>query len=76
MPKSKELTFEDQLKRLEQIVTQLETKDVPLEDSLKLFEEGVRLARTCQKTLEGARQKVEILVKETGQLEPFTEGDN
>lgn len=72
MPKLKELKFEDQLKRLEQIVDQLETKDVPLDDSLQLFEEGVKLARTCQKTLEEARQKVEVLAKEAGTLEPFS----
>lgn len=71
MPKSKEPKFEDQLKRLEQIVDQLETKEVPLDDSLKLFEEGVRLARTCQKTLEDAKRKVEILVKDSGELKPF-----
>jgi exodeoxyribonuclease VII small subunit len=71
MPKSKEPKFEDQLKRLELIVDQLETKEVPLDDSLKLFEEGVRLARTCQKTLESAQRQVEILMKDTGEIKPF-----
>jgi exodeoxyribonuclease VII small subunit len=74
MPKSKEPKFEDNLKRLEQIVDQLEAKEVPLDQSLALFEEGVKLARTCQTTLEQAKKKIEVLVKDTGELKPF-EGD-
>jgi len=49
MPKLKEQKFEDHLKRLEQIVDQLENKEAPLDQSLALFEEGVQLARGCQK---------------------------
>ena len=75
MPKLKEQKFEESLKRLEQIVDQLENKEAPLEQSLALFEEGVGLARACQQKLEQAKKKVEILVKETGELKPF-EGDN
>jgi len=71
MPKSKEPTFEDNLGRLEQIVDQLEAKEAPLDQSLALFEEGVKLARACQTTLEQAKKKVEILVKETGELKPY-----
>ena len=71
MPKSKELTFDEQLKRLEQIVEQLEAKEAPLEESLKLFEEGVKLTRACQSALDGAKQKVELLIKETGELKPL-----
>ena len=76
MPKSKEQTFEQSLKRLEQIVTQLETKDVELDESLKFFEEGVQLARSCQKKLTEAKRKVEVLMKETGELKPFEEEDD
>ena len=50
---------------------QLESKDAALDQSLGLFEEGIRLARGCQKKLEEAKQKVEILVKETGELKSF-----
>jgi exodeoxyribonuclease VII small subunit len=75
MPKSKEPKFEENLKRLETIVDQLENKEAPLEESLALFEEGVRLARVCQQTLEQAKKKVDILIKETGELKPF-EGEN
>ncbi len=75
MPKLKEQKFEENLKRLEQIVDQLETKEAPLEQSLALFEEGIGLARFCQQKLEQAKKKVQILIKETGELKPF-EGDN
>ena len=48
----KDIKFEDALQRLEQIVDQLEGGDLPLEESLKVFEEGVALARRCAKYLE------------------------
>lgn len=76
MPKSKEPKFEDHLKRLEEIVDQLETKQAPLDESLGLFEEGIKLARSCQQTLEAAKKKVDVLIKETGALKPFEEGEN
>ena len=77
MPKSKEPSFEDQLKRLEEIVDQLETQEAPLEASLALFEEGIRLTRSCQQKLEEAKKRVEVLNKETGELKPLqTEGSD
>ncbi len=71
MPKSKGPKFEENLARLEFIVDQLESKEAPLEESLTLFEEGVRLARGCQLTLEETKKRVELLVKETSELKPF-----
>jgi exodeoxyribonuclease VII small subunit len=62
--------FEDCLQRLEQIVDELEKGNVPLEQALKLFEEGVRLSATCRKELEEAEGKVEILLKQNGKLQP------
>ena len=56
-------SFESSLKELEQIVEQLEAGDLPLEQSLELFERGVRLSRECQRRLDEAEQKVEILLK-------------
>ena len=56
--------FEDALARLETIVTDLEKSDLPLEDALKIFEEGVRLSKGCLKMLEEAERKVEILLKD------------
>lgn len=56
-------SFEQSLKELESIVEQLEAGDLPLEQSLELFERGVGLSRECQKRLDDAEQKVEILLK-------------
>jgi exodeoxyribonuclease VII small subunit len=56
-------TFEESLKQLETIVAQLERGDLPLEDSIRIFEEGVRLSAECKKQLEEAEGKVEMLVK-------------
>jgi len=62
-----DLKFEDCLARLEQIVAALEAGNLPLEDSLKVFEEGVALARHCTKYLDTAERRIEMLVKdETG----------
>ena len=58
--------FEECLQRLEQIVQELEKGEVPLEKSLTLFEEGMQLSRDCQKQLEQAEARVEILLKKAG----------
>jgi exodeoxyribonuclease VII small subunit len=65
--------FEDCLQRLEKIVDELEKGDIPLEQSLALFEEGMKLSESCRKELEEAEGKVEILLKQNGKLqaEPF-----
>jgi exodeoxyribonuclease VII small subunit len=66
--------FEESLKKLESIVEKLEKGDLPLEDSLKLFEEGVGLSAACKKELDEAEGKVQLLVKQRdGSLkaEPF-----
>jgi exodeoxyribonuclease VII small subunit len=73
-PKPKpDLTFEKGLERLEKIVQELERGDLPLERSLELFEEGMKLSGNCRKQLEEAENKVEILVKRAGKIvaEPF-----
>lgn len=62
--------FEECLQRLETIVTQLEKGEVPLEQALTLFEEGMQLSSTCRKELEEAEGKVEILLKQNGKLQP------
>ncbi len=66
-----EKKFESALERLEKIVQDLEQGDLPLEQSLKLFEEGVKLARVCTKRLEEAERKVEILL-EGERVAPFS----
>jgi exodeoxyribonuclease VII small subunit len=55
--------FEDALKQLEEIVQKLEKGELPLEDSLRLYEEGIRLSRLCHGKLEEAEGKVEVLLK-------------
>jgi exodeoxyribonuclease VII small subunit len=55
--------FEKSLARLEEVVKRLESTDLPLDEAMKLFEEGVKLSRDCQKQLEEAEGKVEILLK-------------
>ena len=62
--------FEDCLQRLEQIVDELEKGNVPLEQALKLFEEGLQLSSSCRKELEEAEGKVEILLRQNGKLQP------
>ncbi len=63
--------FEESLKKLEKIVSRLEKGDIPLDESLRLFEEGVRLSRFCNEKLDEAERRVEILLKNgDGVLEP------
>lgn len=63
---AKKPDFEYSLARLEEIVGKLESASLSLDDAMKLFEEGVQLSRDCQKYLEQAEGKVEILLKKAG----------
>lgn len=56
--------FEESIKKLESIVEQMEKGDLSLEDSLKLFEEGVALSAVCKEQLEAAEGKVQMLIKQ------------
>ncbi len=67
------MDFEKKLNRLEEIVAKMEGGDIPLEDSLKLFEEGVKLSRTCQTELDEAEQKVELLLGQDSQGQAVTQ---
>ena len=70
--------FEEALERLEAIVQKLESGDLTLEESLKSFEEGTKLANFCNKKLEEAEQKVSVLMKEsdgTYEERPFDIGE-
>jgi exodeoxyribonuclease VII small subunit len=58
--------FEDALQRLEELVRRMEAGDMTLEESLRAFEEGIRLARLCGRKLDEAERRVEILLKEEG----------
>lgn len=82
-------TFEAQLTKLEKIVRDMERGDLPLEKSLELFEQGVRLSRECQERLNEAERRIELLLRdeesgrtfttpfeENGKLEPLAAGDD
>lgn len=71
-----EMKFEDALKKLEKIVSDLENGNIPLEEALEKYQEGMRLSGVCQKKLEAAKKKVEILLKAedgSAELKPFDE---
>ena len=58
--------FEQSLGRLEEVVRKLDSASLPLDEAMKLFEEGMQLSRDCQKQLEEAEARVEILLKKAG----------
>lgn len=64
------MEFENKLGRLEDIVKKMESGDLALEESLKLFEEGVKLSRECHTQLDQAEQKVKILMSVDAQGNP------
>ena len=71
-------SFEESISELEQIVTSLEQGDLSLEDSMKLFERGLALSQASQKKLDGAEQKIQILLDNNGEqsLANFTQDDS
>ncbi|MCK5218916.1 exodeoxyribonuclease VII small subunit [bacterium] len=78
MPKkNKTKNFEEALHRLEELVSQLEHAEAPLETALALYEEGVGLARFCSRQLKAAERRVEILEDKNGRMEsrPFLSPD-
>jgi len=62
---TKNKTFETSLMELEKIVRELEQGDLSLEDSLKLFEDGVKLSRECQERLNQAERRIEVLLQDS-----------
>ncbi|TQV65270.1 MAG: exodeoxyribonuclease VII small subunit [Halothiobacillaceae bacterium] len=68
--------FEASLKELEAVVQRMEQGEQSLEASLRDFERGVQLTRTCQGMLASAQQRVDILSARTGQIEPFVTDDD
>ncbi len=67
--------FEQSMKELEEIAEKLSNGDISLDESIKLFEDGMRLSKNCQKILENAEKKVNILINKDGEVEkePFGE---
>ena len=68
MNKKKDNNFESALKRLEEISDLLENEDTPLEDSIKLFEEGIELKEFCEDKLKSAKLKIDKIVKRNKSL--------
>ncbi len=66
----KKLDFETGLKRLQEVVEKLERQDIPLEEAVNLFEEGMELSRKCARILEVAEERVKVLMRdqETGKV--------
>ena len=75
--KKKALDFEQALVELERVVSAMEVGNMPLEESLKAFEQGVKLTRECQQALQEAEQKVERLLETHKGIEtaPFSDSE-
>ncbi|HJL62429.1 MAG TPA: exodeoxyribonuclease VII small subunit [Pseudomonadales bacterium] len=69
MAAKKSYPFEESLAKLEGLVEKMESGDLTLEDSLKTFEEGIKLTRECQEALKQAEQKVNLLIEKNDQIE-------
>lgn len=69
MGNKKEKAFEENIKRLEEIVSKLEQGNIPLEKSVELFEEGIKLTKTCNNELERIENKINILIQDHGSIE-------
>jgi len=63
--KPEKVSFEDALKKLEEIASELSEGELPLEESIRLFEKGMELKRFCRKRLDESRRKISILVKDS-----------
>jgi len=61
------VSFEEALSKLEQIVERLENGDVPLEQAIELFQEGMKLSQFCSQKLEQVERKIDMLIEEDGQ---------
>lgn len=76
MAKDKEeLTFEEALEKLTEIVETLEEGDIPLEEAIRKYKEGMDLAQLCNKKLKNVEKELTQILKENGELESFTVGE-
>lgn len=71
MEKKEELSFEENLKKLEEIVKNLESGNIPLDDAIDSFNEAMKLAKKCDERLKNAEEKVNKILTEEGKLEDF-----
>jgi exodeoxyribonuclease VII small subunit len=73
--KEREPSFEEAMKSLEGVVARLESGETPLEESIRLFEEGMRLSEICRKRLDEADRKIEVLLRKPGGVSTQTEDE-
>ncbi|TYS68158.1 exodeoxyribonuclease VII small subunit [Sutcliffiella horikoshii] len=71
MTEKKEVTFEEAMKDLENIVEKLEEGDVPLEEAISFYKEGMKLSKLCHDKLSHVESEMEQILKENGELESF-----
>ncbi|MEA3321071.1 MAG: exodeoxyribonuclease VII small subunit [Bacillota bacterium] len=71
MSEKKEVTFEEAMKDLENIVEKLEEGDVPLEKAISFYKEGMKLSKLCHDKLSHVEEEMEQILKENGELESF-----
>ncbi len=64
MAKKKSDKFEEEMKKLQELVEKLEKGDLPLEEAMECFSEGIRISQSCHKKLEEAEKKVDMLLKD------------
>ena len=69
--KNKDLSFEESLEKLEEIVKKLEVGDVPLDEAINEFNKAMMLAKTCDEKLKNAEESITKLVKENGEIVDF-----
>ncbi|AEP91461.1 exodeoxyribonuclease VII, small subunit [Bacillus subtilis subsp. subtilis str. RO-NN-1] len=70
--KSENMTFEEAMKGLESIVSKLEEGDVPLEQAINYFQEGMALSKMCHEKLQKVEKQMDFILKEDGELAPFS----
>ncbi|KMY50749.1 exodeoxyribonuclease VII small subunit [Peribacillus loiseleuriae] len=71
MSKEKELTFEQAMEELEQVVEKLEEGDVPLEEAITIYKKGMDLSRLCHTKLKSVEEQLTQILREDGELEEF-----
>lgn len=72
MSEEKQVTFEEAMQNLEEIVAKLEEGDVPLEKAIDYFQEGMKLSKLCHDKLQNVEKQMDYILREDGELKPFT----
>ncbi|MFC7060583.1 exodeoxyribonuclease VII small subunit [Halobacillus seohaensis] len=68
---NKDLTFEEAMKELEQLVEKLETGEVPLEKAIEYYQDGMKLSKICNEKLGNVEKQMQQILNEHGEFEPF-----